>query len=78
MIAETTAPARNNKPNGSTTNSICLFTRIKMTPINEISIPAKLYHVIRSLRTNQPATGVKTGIVAMITEVIVGVENFNP
>jgi hypothetical protein len=47
-------------------------------PTNENSIPIMFDHVILSLAVKNAANGVKTGIVAMITELMVGEEYFNP
>ena len=78
MIAEITAPERKRIPFGSTTSVKSVFSNMIKIPANEIKIPAMFSHDNRSRNTSQAATGVKSGMVAIITEVIVEVVYFNP
>jgi hypothetical protein len=48
------------------------------TPLKEMAIPTKLMGVSFSLTLRKAITGEKTGMVAMITAEMEGVENFNP
>jgi hypothetical protein len=67
-----------NAPVGEAFNERSGFTSIMAIPIKEKNIPVIFAHVIFSLAVKKAASGVNTGIVAIITELMVGEEYFNP
>ena len=78
MTADVTAPKRNTTPDGEAFNVRSGLTSITAIPKNEIKIPVMFSHESLSFRVKNATSGVKTGIVAIITALIVGEEFFNP
>ena len=77
-MAATTANPRHIKPIGAAFNERSLLTNITKTPPNDTIKPAMFNNESLSFRKKYAAMGEKTGIVAMITALIVAEEFLSP
>lgn len=78
MIAEITAPNKKSIPNGEAVKVKFLSTSMTIIPVNETNKPMILSVVSRSFVKILVAIGVNTGMVAIITALMVGETKFKP
>ena len=78
MMAATTANPRHIRPNGAAFKERSLLTNITITPPKDTINPAMFNNESLSFKNKYAAIGENTGIVPMITALIVAEEFLSP